>query len=82
VSTTDTNSSLAARPIPDARDHNASMTGPIHCTVYGIELETLAERHDETAGDLRRDRQHEAADIMQARAAELRRLAARAAAGR
>jgi hypothetical protein len=53
---------------------------PIHCTLHAIELETLADHHDVMATGMRRG-DSGAADLMEARAAELRRWAAKARAG-
>jgi replicative DNA helicase len=70
-----------AERIPDAHDHRASHAHPIHCTLFAIELDSLASHHESVAADLHRNGS-DAADLMEARAAELRRLAVRARAGR
>lgn len=67
-------------PITDLRDHRADYPHPAHVTLGAIELETLADHHDATAPGMRRG-DSGAADLMEARAAELRRWAARARAG-
>ena len=72
----------APRRIADLRDHRADYQHPAHVTLGAIELETLADHHDAMANGIRRS-DSGAADLMAARAAELRRWAtrARAAAG-
>jgi hypothetical protein len=71
-------SPVCASRIPDRRDHRAEPAQyPIHCTVYAIELRTLADHHEQLAGYMRASGD-DSADYMQARAAELRRLAEQA----
>ena len=68
-------------PLLDLRDHRADFPHSVHVTLGAIELETLADHHAGMAADMRRDGT-DTADLMEARAAELRRWAARARAGR
>jgi hypothetical protein len=70
----------AGKAIPDLRDHRADYQYPAHVTLGAIELETLADHHDAMATGMR-CRDSGAADLMEARATELRRWATRARAG-
>ena len=70
------------RHVPDARDHRLTHGRPIHVTVDALELETLADHHMDLVAGFRAEGNHETGDMMEARAAELRRLAERARAGR
>jgi replicative DNA helicase len=67
----------AGTAIPDLRDHRADYQHPAHVTLGAIELETLADHHDAMAAGMHRG-DSGSADLMAARAAELRRWATRA----
>lgn len=70
----------AGKAIPDLRDHRADYQHPAHVTLGAIELETLADHHDAMATGMRCG-DGGSADLMEARASQLRRWAARARAG-
>ena len=71
-------SNLPSRPIDPSKIYATGILNAAIVVIAAIELETLADHHDDLAARFRRDGDHEPADLMQARAAELRQLAERA----